>query len=155
MTKLNLLVATLESKIPFHKTINDNVSKASVGWHLDHSLKVLNAVLLSLKESKLEEYRWKFNKTRFIIYTLGFFPRGKVKAPKSVRSYETITLSDLKTQFETAKSELLKLNSLDKNANFNHPFFGQLNLKQTIYFLQLHTNHHLKIINDVLKKQAI
>ena len=151
MKKLSLLVSTLESNIPFHETINNNVSKASVGWHLDHSFKVLNAVLLSLIDSKTEEYQWKFNKTRFIVYALGFFPRGKVKAPKSVQSYEAIILNDLKIQLETFKSRISEINALDKNANFNHPIFGVLNLKQTIYFLQLHTKHHLKIIDDILK----
>ncbi|MGV9003636.1 DUF1569 domain-containing protein [Flavobacterium sp.] len=152
MTKLELLAQSLEIKIPFYETVNAKVSSASVGWHIDHSLKVLNGVLVALKESHPEEYHWKFNKTRMIIYTFGFFPRGKVKAPKSVQCYETVTLDNLKTQFEILKSELLTVKSLDKNANFNHPIFGQLNLQQTIYFLQLHTKHHLKIINDILKK---
>lgn len=152
MKKLEALIQKLEDKIDTHETINSTVSEASVGWQIDHSLKVLNAVVAALKESDPEKYHWKFNKTRLLIYTLGFFPRGKVKAPKSVRSYENITLNDLKIQFATLKSSLQQLNILDNKANFHHPIFGVLNLKQTIYFLQLHTKHHLKIINDILKK---
>ncbi|HPW97821.1 MAG TPA: DUF1569 domain-containing protein [Flavobacterium sp.] len=152
MEKLKHYINRIEEKLPLYETSNLAVSKSAIGWHIDHSFKVINAVVTALKNSKPEEYQWKFNKIRLLIYTIGVFPRGKVKAPKSVQSYETIFLNDLILQFETAKSGLLTLKHLDKNANFNHPIFGQLNLKQTIYFLQLHTKHHLKIMDDILKK---
>ena len=37
------------------------------------------------------------------------------------------------------------------NAYFRHLIFGNLNKKRTIRFLQIHTAHHLKIIQDILK----
>ena len=36
---------------------NSAVSKASVGWHLDHSLKVMNSVLDTLKNSDAKEFK--------------------------------------------------------------------------------------------------
>lgn len=152
MEKLQNYITILETTIPSFMKENKSVSKSNVGWHIDHSLKVLLEVINALKNSNPEEYHWKFNKTRFIIFTIGFIPRGKGKAPKSVRAFEPIIKNDLNDQIETSKSALKILNNIDKKANFNHPYFGKLNLKQTIYFLEIHTKHHLKIIDDIIVK---
>lgn len=152
MEKLNQYLDSIAAKIPFHETVDTSASKVSIGWQIDHSLKVINAVTEQIKNSKPEEYRWKFNKWRFIIFAVGFIPKGKAKAPKSVRSFETIRINELKTQLETARKAIEEIQRLPKKSNFIHPYFGMLNLKQTIYFLELHTNHHLKIIADILKK---
>ena len=48
-----------------------------------------------------------------------------------------------------AKNSLVDLETLNANSYFTHPYFGDLNLKKTIWFLNLHTNHHLKIIKDI------
>ena len=42
-----------------------SVSSKNVGWHVDHSLKVINSVINTLKESKPKNYKWKFNIMRF------------------------------------------------------------------------------------------
>lgn len=82
---------------------------------------------------------------------LGFFPRGKAKAPKHVKPPEVILKEDLILQVNLAKTNIRTIVSLDKNAYFKHPLFGNINTKRVNRFLLIHTNHHLKIINDVLK----
>jgi hypothetical protein len=49
------------------------------------------------------------------------------------------------------KGNLMDWEKLDKNAHFQHPFFGILNKKETDNFLALHTKHHLMIIKDILE----
>ncbi len=44
---------------------------------------------------------------------------------------------------------------LPENVYFNHHVFGMLTKKQTLRFLEIHTKYHLKIVNDILKKQRI
>ncbi|WP_026776999.1 DUF1569 domain-containing protein [Polaribacter sp. Hel_I_88] len=141
----------IEDSIQFKELKNLIVSKATVGWHLDHSLKVLNSVLLAIKESDPNLYKKKFNSVRFITFTLGKFPRGKVKAPKRVLPPEIIETEVIENQLEEVKSKLKYMNELEENQFFDHPFFDHLNKKQTIKFLGMHTNHHLKIIKDILK----
>ena len=43
-----------------------DISKANVGWHIDHSLKVINTVFEVLKNSNPKEYKKKFNLLRLI-----------------------------------------------------------------------------------------
>ena len=56
----------------------------------------------------------------------------------------------LLSKIESAKKNIQKLTSLSKNAFFTHPFLKDLNVKQSEKFLEIHTPHHLKIIQDIL-----
>ncbi len=141
----------IESYFDKIEILNSKVSKASVGWHLDHTLKVINKVCETVSESNPLEYNSEFNLKRKIIFALGVFPRGKAKSPKRVLPPEIITKKDLETQLEKAINNLESIKELEENKYFTHPIFKHLNKKQTIKFLGLHTNHHLKIIRDVVK----
>lgn len=130
---------------------NIKVSSNGVDWHLDHLLKVLINVSKMLKKSKPSDYKSNFNFIRSIIFILNFIPRGKGKAPRSVIPPDAITKEDLLKQLEGAKQQIDSIKNLPSKSNFKHPYFGILNLKQTIKFLNLHTNHHLKICRDINK----
>ncbi|WP_067144865.1 DinB family protein [Pseudotamlana agarivorans] len=156
LQKLQSLLLEIKSNIT-NKNIEDtNISKATVGWHLDHSLKVFNVVCEVLAGSNPNEYKSKFNTTRWLIFTLGSFPRGKVKAPKKVVS-ENISISDkdLHEQLEHAKTALSIIKTLDPHAYFKHHIFGNLSKKQTMRFLEIHTNHHLKIVQEILRSHRL
>jgi hypothetical protein len=127
------------------------ISKANVGWHLDHSLKVINSVFEALKNSNSEDYKKQFNGLRLFTFTVGFFPRGKAKSPKRVLPPEIILREDIETQLEKAIRNFETIYGIEENQFFTHPLFKQLNKKQTIKFLRLHTNHHLKIIKDIVQ----
>jgi hypothetical protein len=150
MSKLLSLLKKIESKIVFRETSNLMVSKADVAWHLDHSLKVINSVISGLKKSNPEEYKWKLHFKRSFFLTIGSIPRGKARAPKSVQSFENSTLEDIQKQLETARFLVNELQGLPKNSNINHPYIGILNLKQATRFLEIHTHHHIKIMNDII-----
>ncbi len=153
MLLLNQLISNLETKIEHLETSNLEISKSTVGWQIDHALRVINGVVSQLKKSSPDDYKWKFNFPRILVFTINKIPRGKANAPKSVQSFDGIKKIDLVNQIEIAKKLVLELNDLTKKNNFNHPYFGILNLEQTIKFLNIHTNHHLKIINDILLKK--
>jgi hypothetical protein len=137
--------------IKFEERENLSVSKASVGWHLDHSLKVINSVCATLRVSNANDYKKEFNGLRILTFTLGFFPRGKAKSPKRVLPPAIIKKKDIENQLEEAIKNIASIKELQENQYFTHPLFKQLNKKQTVRFLKLHTNHHLKIIKDILK----
>jgi hypothetical protein len=145
------LVKELESHIAFKDKRKDSISKSDIAWQIDHSLKVFNLVSESLMNSNPELYSSKFSKWRLLFFTISYFPRGKVKAPKFVRPPELISSEDLVFQLQLAHQNIGNIKLANKNAHFKHFIFGVLNKNWTIKFLQLHTNHHLKIIRDILK----
>lgn len=144
-------LALLESYLPNYEDTNTNVSKASVAWHLDHSLKVINAVVKSMENSDPTLYEDNFTFLGKVFLKLGFFPRGKAKAPKYVKPPAVILKSDIITQLAAAKANIKAIANLDDNAYFKHPLFGNTNKFRVVRFLDTHTNHHLKIIKSMLK----
>ena len=149
--KLILLIKELESYIAVKDKRNDAVSTSDIAWQIDHSLKVFNLVSETLLNSNPELHSSKFNKWRLLCFTIGYFPRGKVKAPKFVRPPEIVSIEDLELQLKLAYQNIENIKSANENAHFKHFIFGVLNKNRTLRFLQLHTNHHLKIIRDILK----
>ena len=149
------LIKELESSIAFRDKRNDSISISDIAWQIDHSLKVFNLVSEKLVNSNPELFKRNINKWRLLLFTLGYFPRGKVKAPKFVRPPEVILTEELRAQLQIAYDNIKKIKSASKHAHFKHFIFGVLNKNQTIRFLQLHTNHHLKIIRDILKQKTL
>jgi hypothetical protein len=151
MNQLERLLNELETKIPqFNKTKQD-ISIADVGWHIQHSLLVLNSVIDALTTSNPEDYKWEFNFPRIVVLTMKKIPRGRAKAPEVVRPEGNYDIESLISHLWVSKQKIEILKSMDKAKHFKHPYFGKLKLKQTINFLEIHTQHHLALINDILK----
>ena len=142
----------IEAYLKESHQINTKVSSKGIDWHLDHSLKVIIAIYTALKKSDAKTYTWKFNATRTFVLLTGYIPRGKAKAPKKVLPPEKISKEAIVEQVILAKEIINNTTNLSPKSNFNHPYFGLLNLKQTKKFLQLHTKHHLKICADIISQ---
>lgn len=151
MNPLHHLLLQLENHIPNLEKTNPNVSISTVGWQIDHCLLVINGIISQLEISNPTAFQPKWNFPKFMVFTTGKIPRGKAKAPKVVMPIQVATQNELKAKLEAAKNNVLKLDSFSENQFFNHPFFKDLNVKQTKRFLTIHTKHHLKIIEDILK----
>lgn len=155
MQKLKALLASLENKIPYYETISPMVSDASVGWHLHHSLLVIQQVSNAVLSSDPSTYRWKFSAMKTLIYSLNRIPRGKVKAPRSVRPEGVIDKEALGSEVRAAYQNIDAIRAAHPDAYFRHPFFGNLNQKPTLKFLVIHTKHHLKIVDDIIRGSAV
>ena len=150
MKKLNTLLIQLETKIIHYEKLTPSVSQSSVGWHIDHTLLATNRIIIALAQSKPEQYGWKFNLTRLFVFTINKIPRGKAKAPKAVQPQGKTSPEQLYANLETAKKKVETLNNLHSKNYFEHPYFGKLHLKSSIKFLEIHTQHHLYIIDDII-----
>jgi hypothetical protein len=151
MKNLDAIVPELATYMPQYNQSNKAISEGSVGWHIEHCLLVIKQITSTVAQSDPSLFKSKFNLTRFFVFLSKKIPRGKAKAPKVVIPADEITLETLQTSLTNTYQAVAYLKDCEELQYFMHPFFGQLNKKQTIKFLAIHTEHHLKIIRDILK----
>jgi hypothetical protein len=151
MEKIVKQLAELSTYIPQSDRQNVSVSNANIGWQIDHSLRVMNLVITALLSSNPAEYKPKFNWRKSFIFFTKKIPRGKVRAPKGILPTEEITESSLISSVELAHKNIGLLENCAPNHFFVHPFFGQVNVRETFVFIEVHTEHHLKIIRDMCR----
>ena len=85
-----------------------------------------------------------------------------INAPKVTAEFpREIILKKLKKNWINSRSSFSKLieelneKNLSEKAIFRHPLMGRINLSLTLYFFEIHFNHHLKQINKRLNTNVI
>lgn len=151
MKPLLALLDELETKLPFIDQKKEAVSQASVGWHLEHSLLAMIKMISAVEHSNPSDYKWKFNFSRSVVLLLNSFPRGKAQAPVSVRPGEEISKDTITTLIIKARQKAELFETFGKDKFFKHPFFGDIQLKQARRIIAIHTQHHIHIINDIIR----
>ena len=141
----------IESLLPKIEVRNGKVSKASVGWHLEHLLLILNSSLKGLTMTDPEDYKPKFSLKKFVFLNFGLIPRGRIRAPKQFFPLEVPTQESILKLLNLAKDRLEAAKELPEKSFITHPFLGDFDKQTTLRFLWLHSNHHLKIVDDILK----
>ena len=149
MQKLLKQLDELESYIPQLEIRNNMISASTVGWQIEHDLLVISSVIEGVKRSNPASYKWRFKPLKYVILWRGVIPRGKVGAPKLVTPGE-ITQETLQTHVDLCRGRVEELEKVETGNYFTHPFFGDLKKKETFRFLYVHTEHHLKIIREML-----
>jgi len=151
MQKLLQYVKELESKIPNLEDYNADISKSNVGWHIEHSLLTIERIIKAVEKSNPDNYIWSFKLSRILVFTTKKITRGRAKAPKVVlpNAYDKQTLVE---HLKIVRNKIHGLANVSSDKYFEHPYFGNLRLNKTIKFLEIHTKHHLEIINDIMKK---
>ncbi len=147
---LEKLLKQLEENIPFHEYENLRVSKVNVGWHVEHCLIAMVSITDALSKSNPADYEPRINLARFILLKAGRFPRGRAKAPQQGLPSGIVNAESLRTHCADAKVKTRELDAIAANHFFHHPYLGNLNVKRAKRFLIIHTQHHLKIIRDIL-----
>ena len=152
LSGIEQLVSELENYIPQQELIKPDVSASSIGWHIEHSLLTINLIVDTVKRSDPKDYKWSFNLWRTIIMMTKNIPRGRARSPKMVRPTETFNANTLLDHVNKTRQQIRILETCVTDNYFVHPYFNKLNLKSTIKFIGIHTNHHLKIIKDIAAK---
>lgn len=128
---------------------NANISNWSVGEHLDHIWNVIHGINLKLKNSNSELESEKFSIAKAYVLLFKRIPRGRGKSPKEVMPDDEVILESLIKKIDDSILFRSEMENLNINAWFLHSIFGVLKLKNAIKFVDVHTNHHLAIIDDI------
>jgi len=144
LSELELYISQLE------KT-NPKVSKSNVGWQIDHALRVLRGISWQLEESNPNEFKQKFNIKRKLFLMIGTIRRGTARVPKTVVNDKEITEESIKIFLDKTKEQVKKIDDLPSKSHFIHPYLGSFDKKESIRFIEIHTEHHLKIIRDMFR----
>ncbi|RXK48932.1 DinB family protein [Aquirufa rosea] len=150
MESLERQVQVLEKNMALAHITNPLISEGSVGWHIEHCLMVMITIISALKKSDPSTYHWMFNARRAWVFLTQRVPRGRVKAPSFVQPQGEINLDEIRAKIAKVYQSLEEANALPPNTHFRHFIFGVLDLKDSLYFLRIHTHHHLKIIQDLI-----
>jgi hypothetical protein len=149
MNNLDKLIDQLEQNILYSGTLNKEISQSDVAWHIEHSLLTIRGIADALIKSHPREYKWSFNFIRMVVMTTKKIPRGRAKAPKVVQPKGDLTPAGLQKHISETRNKIKALEGLSKDKYFEHPFFGNLKLGQALSVLEIHTKHHLGIIEDI------
>jgi hypothetical protein len=150
MNKINILLNDLEAQIENYSSLNKAISEGNVGWHIVHSCLVIDSVCGAVCKSDPTKFIKKFSIKAFFILLFNAIPRGKAKAPSFTIPSEELSPAFILQSIQTSRKCIEALAIAGKNQYFTHPIFGDLNAADTFKFLAVHTNHHLKIIKDIV-----
>jgi len=131
---------------------NKDVSKASIGWHLLHILKVINGIYEEADNSNPENYKSESNIKWFYVSFFGKIPRGKVKSPSEFNPKSDIKVDEIKEELAKARLNIKQWKSLSSKSHYKHPVLGLLNRRKSKRFIKVHSKHHIRIIKDILKQ---
>lgn len=151
MKSLLALIDELETKLHFIEQKKESVSQSTVGWHLEHSLLALIKMISAIEHSNPADYKRKFNIKLAVVLLLNKFPRGRANVPDSVKPGDVINKDTIAPLLSKARQKVESFEKLTEGKFFTHPVFGNLRLKQARRIIAIHTQHHINIINDILR----
>lgn len=133
---------------------NPSISNVSVAWHLQHSLLVANSIIKLLVKSNPQDYRASYHFKKSLLLFLKRIPRKKAKAPNTMSPDDAnILLSDIDILFDKVKDRYQQIENLPRNAYFKHFYLGNLRKAEALQFIAIHTQHHIQIIEDIIKSR--
>ena len=132
--------------------VDERVSAWSPAEHIDHLLKVTKSVLDRLPSQ--EALPRGINVIGRAILALGWIPRGKGRSPERLTATRC-TVEELQARLARVNAAVDAADAATIDAaripSVPHPRFGGLTPPQALRFITVHTEHHLKIVRDILR----
>jgi hypothetical protein len=132
---------------------NERVSTWCLAEQLDHTTKVTASVVDVLGDANAPPLDGGINFLGRLVLLFGWIPRGVGKSPRRLTGTHAAAtdleaaLAQLAKAFDELPFDRLRAS---RTPLVRHPKFGGLTPPQALRFLEVHTRHHLKIVDDIL-----
>ena len=132
----------------------ERISAWCLAEQIDHIVKVSASVVDVLADRNAAPVGGGLNLLGWLVLRLGWIPRGAGRSPRRFRAEMTTTaeldarIAQLERSFAALPFDQLRASRV---AVVPHPKFRALTPPQALRFLVVHTQHHLKIIDDILR----
>lgn len=141
----------LKKFIPRADVLVPDVSKWSVGMHVQHCCLATIAVCDSLVASEPPVPRSSFSLVTSAIFLTGRIPRGRGKSPEQAIPRDEIWTNELEGLLLDAERRLEAARQASRDQWFRHFAFGVLDRDRTLKFIGIHNRHHARIVQDILR----
>ena len=133
----------------------EHISAWSPAEHLDHTYKVSMSIVRRITEESAKPSRRGINLVGRVILLLGWIPRGRGKTPERLSgaictgAHIEAALGRLEQALGTLPMDAV---AASRSPIVPHPMFGGLTPSQALRFIVVHTNHHLRIVDEILAR---
>lgn len=136
------------------------------GWtpaqHLHHLTAINSGVCDWLKtacDGRVESAEGAPSLAGHVLLWAGCLPRGRGRSPKRFVPPDEISRAALEEQVAASRAALDGLEACAPrmkhlSARQRHPVMGMLNATQWMRFARIHTEHHVRILRDILHEQG-
>lgn len=141
----------LKSAVPRAEVVAPDVSRWSVGMHVQHCCLATIAVCESLVASEPPVPRSSFSFVTSVIFLTGRIPRGRGKSPEQAIPREGIWTNELEGLLQESERRIEEARQVSRDHWYRHFSFGVLDRDRTLKFIGIHNRHHVRIIQDILR----
>lgn len=132
--------------------LRPKVSGWSIAQQLDHLLRSIVLASDFLLEDRDRPPRG-INLLGRVLLLAGRIPRGRAKAPERLVGRKR-TVDELREELGEARGRIGALAARsdlpgDRSPRVPHPYFGGLTPTQAVLFIGIHTDHHLRIAEEI------
>lgn len=141
----------LKRFVPKADVVAPDVSKWSVGMHVQHCCLATIAVCESLVASEPPVPPSSFSLVTSAIFLTGRIPRGRGKSPEQAIPRDQIWTNEMEGLLLDSERRLEAARQVSRDHWYRHFAFGVLDRDRTLKFIGIHNRHHIRIVQDILR----
>ena len=134
------------------ESLHAPTSSWNVGQQIEHCCLVIGGVHDALQRSQPPVPRAKISLVRRGVFLTGRIPQGRAQAPRSVHPEPAPARAHLDACLQQARQQVEAIRAMAPDAWFKHFVFDVLKRDEALRFLQIHTDHHLRIIQQIARR---